>query len=257
MKAVIVAAGMGLRLRPRSNTMPKGLIEIDGKSLLEYSLDALDNTGIKETVIVIGFLGDLIREKIGMNYKDMKITYVSNEEYSETGSMYSFSKAKEIIGKDNIILLESDLLYEYRAIKLLLESDHENCLFVAGISGSGDEVYVCVDNEQRITDIGKNLEKEDKKMAIGEFIGISKFSGEFLNKLFAHAEEDYRNGEVGYYCEDCALAVSESDSRIYAVLCRDLIWTEIDNEADLSRAREQVYPKLSKKIIKRYECGEG
>ena len=97
MKAVILAAGMGSRLRPLTRELPKGLIEIAGKSLLEYSLEALKENGIREVILVIGFLARRIEQELGGEYGSLKITYVFNEEYSHTGSMYSLSQARQLL----------------------------------------------------------------------------------------------------------------------------------------------------------------
>ncbi len=91
MKAVIVAAGMGTRLRPMTETLPKGLIEIGGKTLLEHSLKALKDNGIKEIIIVIGFLGDMIKQKLSNEFDGVKITYVENKNI-----IYSFESVNEL-----------------------------------------------------------------------------------------------------------------------------------------------------------------
>lgn len=249
MQAVILAAGIGERLKPITNKIPKGLIEIEGKPLLEYSLNALKQNGIKEVVITIGFLEEAIRQKFGREYNGLKISYVSNNEYSKTGSMYSFSMTRKHID-DDIILLESDLLYEPKAIKVLLDSDHRDAILVANLSGSGDEVYICVDDDQRIIDLGKNIADKNMKNAIGELVGISRFSRGFLNKLFKKAEADYEKGELNYHYEECVFAASKLDNPAYAILCKDLAWIEIDNENDIKRAKEQIYPRI-KGISKR------
>lgn len=243
MQAVILAAGIGERLKPITNTIPKGLIEIEGKPLLEYSLEALKQNGIKEVVITIGFLEEAIRQKFGREYNGLKISYVSNKEYSKTGSMYSFSMTRELID-DDIILLESDLLYERKAIKVLLDSDRRDAILVANLSGSGDEVYICVDDDQRIIDLGKNIADKNMKNAIGELVGISRLSRSFLTKLFEKAEADYEKGELNYHYEVCVFAISKLDNPVYAILCKDLAWIEIDNENDLKRAKEQIYARI-------------
>ena len=122
MQAVILAAGTGQRLRPITDNLPKCLIQIGEETLLEYSLDALRKSGIGEVIIVTGFLENMIKEKIGNNYKDVKITFILNEKYDRTGSMYSLSQAKSTIKDKDILLLESDLLYEPQAIKTALNS---------------------------------------------------------------------------------------------------------------------------------------
>lgn len=251
MKAVILAAGMGKRLRPMTETLPKGLIEIEGKSLLEYSFTALEENDIKEVIIVVGFFAEAIKEKFGERYKGVKIIYVLNQEYSKTGSMYSFSKGKDAIGNNNIILLESDLLYDPKAIKMVLSSKFTDLILVSDLSDSGDEVYIYVDDNQRIIELGKNIVDKNKKKAIGELVGISRYSKAFLSKLFKKAKENYEKGELNYHYEECVFAASQLGSPVYAVLCKDLAWIEIDNENDLRRAKEQIYPKIKSNQLKR------
>lgn len=245
MQAVILAAGMGQRLRPVTEALPKGLIEIEEKTLLERSLDALSDSGLRDIVIVTGFFGQAITQKFGNNYNGLNIIYVLNEEYHKSGSMYSFSKAKDIISSD-VLLLESDLLYDPKAIRILLDSDFRDCVLVSEPSGSGDEVYICVDGSKKIIELGKDISCENRKKAIGELVGISKFSKEFLQRLFKDAEADYKRGETSRHYEECVLTTARSGNPVYALLIRGLLWTEIDNENDLSRAKTMIYPNIKR-----------
>lgn len=248
MQGVILAAGVGKRLRPFTEILPKGLIEIEGNPLLAHSLNTLNQNGIKEVIIVVGYLHEAIIQRFGEDYHGLKVTYVLNNKYYKTGSMYSLSKAKDAI-RDKIILLESDLLYDPMAIKVVLNSEHDNCMLVAEERGSGDEVYICVDDNQRIVQLGKNIPFESKKNTIGELVGISKFSGEFLDKLFKQAEKDYKQDRFNCHYEECVFATSKLGNPVYALLCEDLAWIEIDNENDLEKAKEQIYPRIKKDLI--------
>lgn len=243
MIAVILAAGQGIRLRPLTHKIPKGLIEINNKTLIEYSLDNLKKQGISKTVIVIGYLGDMIKKKLRNEYKGMRIMYVENEEYATTGSMYSLSKIKNITD-ENIILLESDLLYEERAIRYIKKEKYSDFILVSPCTGSADEVFICVDKNKRLANLGKAI--RNKEDSIGELIGISKLSQRFLNKLFKRAEQDYKKGEKNYHYEEVVFTTNKEnkDYPVYAVLIDDLAWTEIDNENDLIRAKKEIYPKL-------------
>lgn len=246
MKAVILAAGMGIRLKPMTGKLPKCLIEINGKTLLEQSLDSLKENKIKEVIIVIGFYGNLIKQRFGENYKGINLRYIENKNYSRTGSMYSLSQIKDMID-DDILLLESDLFYDQRAIKILLDSKFRNAILVAKLLNSEDDVYVVINKNNEITNLGKNIPEKDKKQAIGALVGISKFSKEFLSNLFKKAEQDYKNNKLGYPYEECVFEISKTDkleNTIYAELCKDLNWIEIDNKEDLKRAKEEIYPKL-------------
>ena len=210
---------------------------------MEHSLGALKRNGIKEVILVVGFLAKLIEQELGEEYGSLKITYVFNEEYSHTGSMYSFSQARQLLDED-IVLLESDLLYELRALRATVNSQHQNAILVSEFSGSGDEVHICVDNARRIINLGKNVSSDSKKKAVGELVGISRLSKEFLVKLFQKAEDDYAKGKVNYHYEECVFATSKLGNPVYAEVCKGLAWIEIDNDNDFTRAREEMYPRI-------------
>lgn len=246
MKAVVLAAGMGRRLQPLSRTVPKGLIVIGEKSLLQHSLDALKENGINDVILVVGFLQEVIQREFGQEYRGLKITYVVNEKYQTTGSMYSLSRAKDAIGNDDIILLESDLLYDPKAIAITLKAPFKDFVLVADVSQSGDEVYICVDKNKRIVELGKNIPDESKQRALGELVGISRLSRGFLAKLFERAEVNYRSREFNYHYEECVFSMSKLGYPVYALFCKNLLWIEIDNKADLKRARKEHYPQLKR-----------
>ena len=240
MKAVILAAGMGIRLRPLTYKIPKPLLKIDGKSLIKRSLDHLNDLGIKNVIVVIGYLNEQIKKEVGNYYKNIEITYVYNPEYSNSGSMFSLSKTRNEID-DDIILLEGDLLYEKKALEILLNSPEPNEILVAPLSGSGDEVYICVNESRELTNLGKNI--NNIKDAIGELVGISKLSLDFLLALYEKAEEDYKKKEHLYHYEEVIFKLSQ-DYPIKCKLIDDLNWIEIDNEDDLTRAKNVIYPKI-------------
>ena len=240
MKAVILAAGMGSRLKSLTKKIPKPFLNIDGKPLIIRSLDNLDNIGIKEVIIVVGYLEDFIKNNIGTYYKNIKITYISNPDYSSTGSMYSLSQTEGIID-DEILLIEGDLLYEKKALIPLINSTESNEILVSPLSGSGDEVYICVNESNELINLGKNI--ENKHDSIGELVGITKLSLDFLLHLYKRARGDYKRNEILYHYEEVIFKLSKT----YTIKCKlidDLNWIEIDTKKDLSRAIKIVYPKI-------------
>ena len=87
MQAVILAAGKGTRLKAKTDTLPKAMIEIEGKPLLEYSLDALIEAGLRDVIMVVGFHHESITRRFGNHYRGLKIQYVENDKYADSGSM--------------------------------------------------------------------------------------------------------------------------------------------------------------------------
>ena len=193
---------------------------------------------------MVGFLHEAIERRFGERYKDLNLVYVRNQDFATTGSMYSLSKARNAIADADALVLESDLLFDDRAIAAVLEATDDNVLLAAGISCSGDEVFVCANRDGHLTNLGKAVSLEEKKEAVGELAGISKFSSGFLNALFETVKGDYENGDVAFHYEESVLVLSRCGHPVY-VLCReDLPWIEIDKEEDLNRARRDIFPRL-------------
>ncbi len=244
--AVIMAAGRGERLKPLTNTCPKALIKIGKKTLIEYSLNNLKKVGISKAIIITGHLENLIKEKLGDSYQGINISYVSNKEYSTTGSMYSLSLAEELINED-ILLLESDLLYEFKALESLLDSSEPDLILTAPISGSGDEVFIIIDRLGKLIDLGKNIKDKDK--SYGELVGITKLSVSFSKEMFKIAKDDYDQGKKKHHYEDVIYKTSKSCS-VKCLREDDLSWIEIDKEDDLKRAKEVIFPKICESLLK-------
>ena len=230
-QAIILAAGMGVRLKEFNRGVPKGFISLgDDKPIINHSIDALLACGIKDIIIVTGFM-DEHYENLRSRYPQIKT--VRNEKYAETGTMYSLWRARHLLNT-NFILLESDLIYEIRAIRELLESPVEDSILVSGKTGAGDEVYVGADG-----DWVKQISKDKKTLSsiIGEFVGISKLSYDFYLKLIQTAEEGFNSNLQISYDMDCLVAVAEKTNLGFLKI-ENLLWAEIDNVSQLYKAQK-------------------
>ena len=241
MKAVILAAGMGTRLGEHANGNPKCLLDVGGSTLLERSLTNLRKGGITDVVIIHGFRGDSIKALIGERYNGLDITYVENSDYQATGNMYSLAKAEHLLNTDTMIV-EADLIYQGDAISRLINAKDKDVILVGRLLHHGDDIYICANDQNQIDNLGGKIENKDE--AIGALLGISKFSPAFMEKLFDQASLDFSQGNTNFHYEETVLKTSMSGHPVYALTCHDIHWTEVDNEADLKRAREEVYPKI-------------
>ena len=111
MKAIILAAGGGTRLRPLTNRVPKCLVEVRGKPILEHELASLEQVGIEHCVVVVGYLCEQVQERFGSMVGDMRLSYVTNQEHLKTNNLYSLWLARQQLA-DDILLLDGDLLFE-------------------------------------------------------------------------------------------------------------------------------------------------
>ncbi len=237
--AVFLAAGDGTRFG--NSKVPKALIRVGSKTLIEHALSSLSKAGIKKAVIIAGYKKEKIKEKIKDSYSGISVQYAENDNYLSTETMHSLYKAKDMINSD-IILLEADLLFEPSLINKIIESKYKDALVLADLSGSGDEVFISSLDGKTIEKMGKKIEN---KSIIGEFIGISKLSENYLKELFDCFGKELRNKEEKRWCEDVFLEFSKRAGKpLYPFLVKDLIWTEIDTKEDLKKAREIIFPKF-------------
>jgi choline kinase len=241
-KAIILAAGMATRLRPTTDLMPKGLLEIGGKSLLARSIDLLGEAGISEVLIVTGHHAGQIEAALGAGRGGAAIRYVHNANYAETGSMISLLAAtEEMTGP--ALLLESDLLY-HSAFLTAAAAAQDDVILAADISGSGDEVYLAVDDDNYIRFLGKSPPEEWRRRSIGELAGISRISSELLSRFRDRADQDLRNGRGQRHYEELLFEIAQDGWPIRVELCSGVPWTEIDTPNDLRRAEQTVWPRL-------------
>jgi len=241
--AVILAAGMGRRLKGVWDN-PKSLFEINGKSLLEYSLDALAKSGIKKCVIVVGYKGEMIKEKIGNNYRNVEIKYVENKDYLTTDTIYSLYMTKELINT-SIITLEADLLYDPSIIKKIVDSKDKNLIIVANQLNKNSESLAFSEDGINVTRIGGDVNEDDN--VIGEYMGISKLSKEFVEGLFSYFEKEYLANNKKTYCEKLFYEFSKKyKNPLMPLMIHDLPWSGMNNEENIRRLKEEIFPKIYK-----------
>ena len=128
MQAVILAAGQGSRLRPLTDHCPKCLVKVQGRSLLQYQLEALRTARISECVIVVGHRADQVRAAFGSRFGDLSITYVENDVFDRTNNIYSLWLARKAITQD-VLLLEGDLIFDPELLVDLLDRMDQLILF--------------------------------------------------------------------------------------------------------------------------------
>lgn len=236
--AVILAAGLGSRLKHHTEAQPKGFLQIDGKSLIERSIDMLLEAGISEIIIGTGYRSEYFDS---LTKKYPVITF-RNDDYSTTGSMYTLYVLRNLI-KDSFLLLESDLLYDPIALKYLLEDQRQDVILASGATNSGDEVYIQASSENTLEQMSKN--QKMLKHISGELVGICKLSKETLSQMTDFSSKSFTTGNRMLNYEDALVGVASAHP-IHIKLIDDLVWCEIDDENHLQRALTLIYPKIKK-----------
>jgi len=248
--AVILAAGMGIRLRDVTGLLPKGLLEIGGKSLISRSLENLKNEGIDRAVIVTGFQESLYHENLQQQADIPELEFVHSRQFEESGSMHSLFVAKNYLQED-FLLLESDLIYESRALPSVINFEGQDVVLASGETGSGDEVYIYGEKSEKIPgsivrgEIAAISKKSFPDLSVqGELVGISKISLKLLNLMC-----DYHEAHLEFPCnrhyEECISDIC-SKNEIPFLRVGDLVWTEIDDQSHYDRALKEILPSLIK-----------
>lgn len=238
MKAVILAAGVASRLRPLTDHTPKCLLKVGEKNILSYTMDHLLAHDINEIIIVTGYLQEQIRDFIADAYFAVDVKFIYNELYANTNNIYSLWLAKQELQGQDMLLLDSDILFDQKIITKLLQSGYENCLALKRHEVGEEEIKVKVDAKGLILQIGKDVIPWE---AIGESIGIEKFNSSLVDKLYKTL--DYKivlDQKVNIFYEAAFQDLIMEGEQIYVVDVTELNCMEIDTAHDFKVAQEMI-----------------
>jgi choline kinase len=234
MKAIIVAAGKGNRLYPLTKEIPKTLLKINGKTILEHQLENLRQCGINDIVMVIGYQANKIEQLAGAD-----IRYIYNPFYEITNSLVSLWFARSEIG-GNFVYLHSDVVFDRRILENLLRQKKDICLVVEQKKCVEEDMKVRVVNNL-IVEIGKKIPLPD---TYGEFIGIARFSKAGSAVLSNVLENIVREGNMMPWFESAIQRLVEKGTQINQIDTKGKPWIEIDFPKDLEIARTRIYPAI-------------
>lgn len=240
MKAVILDAGEGKRLRPLTSLKPKCLLKLNDVTILEHQLMNLIKCGIRNVVIVVGYHAGQIFEVIENKDSDLEIEFIQNPIYYKTNTVYSLWLAGKRI-EDNFVFLNGDVVFHKEVLERLLKSHYDTCIAVERKQVCEEEVKV-----QLVSNLVKTIGKDiELSKAHGEFIGIAKFSKKF-NKLFIdQLNKVVEEGRVDEIFE-VALDRTLKSYDVYAVDVSDLPCREVDTYEDFNTAKE-IYFKMTER----------
>ena len=224
--AVILAAGRGTRLGTLGQEIPKGFLKLGDKLLIEESLDKLEAVGVRRVVIVTGHLAHFYQELAAR--RAGLVETVPNPKYVELGSLFSLQVGLKAAEGGPLLVLESDLVYEPRALDEVLADQHEDVVLLSGPTGSGDEGWVETDRDGRLVAMSKDRGALGARVA-GELVGITRVSQALAVLLRALTPE-------GEY-ETRGLVAASKRHPVYCRRVDGLAWAEIDDEHQLRRAR--------------------
>lgn len=237
MKIVLLAAGVGSRIRPLTDNKPKSLLEVNDVSILERMLTNVRNVGLKDVIIITGYLEDQLKDFVKSKFPDLNVEFKTNDVYEDTNTGYSLLLTKEFINGDSFIKFDADVIFEEEVLRKLIDSDFETALCIdTNIHLDKEEVKVITDAEGMVLEVGKKLDPTKCK---GESIGIEKIGAEAGKMLFTELErlmQDKTNWKE--YYDDSYTTLVANGVKFGAVDITGLKWVEIDTHEDFDRAKQ-------------------
>jgi histidinol-phosphate/aromatic aminotransferase/cobyric acid decarboxylase-like protein/choline kinase len=255
-QAIILAAGMGSRLGKYTANNTKCMLSINGRTLIERTLDALDNAGITTCIIVVGYQKENLMQFAGSHYKNIEITYVANDIYNKTNNIYSLYLAKDYLLADDTILLESDLIFEDRIITELLNHPEPTLAVVAPYESWMDGTVVQISKDAVITGfIPRKFFNYQEKESYYKTVNIYKFSRDFLRSSYVPFLEAYSRamGNNEYYEQVLRVITTLDKNELKALVLSDHKWYEIDDvqDKDIAETIFSSTPDETLKLISR------
>jgi choline kinase len=235
---LVLAAGVGRRLRPHTDALPKALLPVDGETtILDIALENLAAVGVTEVIVVVGYAAETVEALVPAleARHGVRLALVPNDRCREWNNAYSLWLAREHFS-DGALLLNGDTVHPVSVEKTLLDARGPGVLLAV------DEVKHLGDEEMKVTvDDGGRLRRITKTMAPavadGEYIGATLIEPSAAGPLADALEATWRRDPCLYY-EDGFQEMVDRGGDVGVAPIGDVPWVEVDNQADLERAWE-------------------
>lgn len=257
MQAIILAAGMGKRLKELTQDNTKCMVKVNGVRLIDRVLGQLAKLGLRRTVLVTGYEGAKLRKHVGRKWEGMKIDYIDNPIFNKTNNIYSLALAADELVKDDTLLIESDLIFEDAIFTKVLKDPHPNVAVVDAYESWMDGTCVTIDENQLIK---RFVPKKDfvyeEIPTYYKTVNIYKFSKEFSKEDYVPFLKAYSKalGDNEYYEQVLRVVALLDKPLMHALPLSGEKWYEIDDTQDLDIAESMFCPpeEQVKKLASRY-----
>lgn len=251
MQAIILAAGMGKRLKDLTRENTKCMIKVNGVTLIERMLHQIEKCHLSRIVIVVGYMGQKLIDYIDTLGIQTPIIYINNPIYDKTNNIYSLALAKEYLIREDTLLFESDLIFEDAVIDALLKDSRDTLALVDKYQSWMDGTCVKLSPDDDIEAFVPS-----KKFTFGDIdqyyktVNIYKFSKHFSETHYVPFLDAYQRalGENEYYEQVLRVITMLDDPGIKAKRLNGEIWYEIDDIQDLDIAESMFMPDEEKRV---------
>jgi len=240
MRAVILAAGYGRRMRPLTDHTHKTLLTVAGKTIIGRIIEGLIENGVHETAVVTGYRADELTGYLTGAFPHYHFHFIHNARYRETNNIHSLALAFEQLPLDrDILLIESDLIFEPGVIARLLRSPHRDVALVDHYRTGMDGTVVSISGGVITSVIPPHLQQEDFSFA-GKYktLNIYKLSSELCAGQLRQLLVFYARfiDDNCYYELILGMLIYMRQARVHAEIVQDEVWAEVDDPNDLHAA---------------------
>lgn len=251
MQAIILAAGMGKRLKELTQNSTKCMVKVNGVTLIDRMLHQIEKQYLSRIVIVVGYKAQKLIDYIGTLNIQTPIVYINNPIYNKTNNIYSLALAKDWLCKDDTLLFESDLIFEDSVLEALISDPRETLALVDKYESWMDGTCVKLADDDSIEAFVPG-----KKFKFGEIkdyyktVNIYKFSKHFSETHYVPFLDAYQSalGQNEYYEQVLRVITMLDDPEIKAKRLEGQRWYEIDDIQDLDIAESIFTPDENEKV---------
>jgi len=241
MKAVILAAGQGTRIRSVHGEHPKCLIEVDDTTILDHQLDALSMVGINDVAIVVGYEKEQIIARVNARtLLSPRIRFIENPAFAITNNIYSLWLALDWLRGDSFIVLNADVIFNPEILDVAVRPHAPISMIVDPLWR--DETMKVVILEDHVIRMSKNISREEFS---GTYIGITVFSKAIQNRFFHKMDDVIAAGRVNEFFNVAVQELANERVPVGYTSTDGLPWAEIDDPVDLMFAQQNVFPQLA------------
>ena len=244
MKAIILAAGQGTRIRSVHGDCPKCLIRFDatGWTILDQQIDALFSAGVEEIGIVVGYEGEQIVRHVRRIYRSLhRFRFFENPIFSITNNIYSLWAARDWLKAASFVVLNADIAFDARILPPAMASKAPITMIVD--PAWRDETMKVIIDRDRVVRMSKQISQQDFSAT---YIGITVVAAAANGKLFGRIADFIRRGDDRVFFNAAVQQLADEGLRIGYSATGGLPWAEIDDPGDLAFARLNVFPLLAR-----------
>ena len=245
MKAVILAAGRGTRIRSVHGEHPKCLIEVDNTTILDHQLDALSMVGINDVAIVVGYEKEQIIAHVNARTLfSPRIRFIENPAFAITNNIYSLWLALDWLRGDSFIVLNADVIFNPEILDVAVRPHAPISMIVDPLWR--DETMKVVILEDHVIRMSKNISREEFS---GTYIGITVFSKAIQDRFFHKMDDVIAAGRVNEFFNVVVQELANEGVPVGYTSTDGLPWAEIDDPVDLTFAQQNVFPQLATAVV--------